>query len=51
VDGAAVGPARHALDLLAEIAAPVTSAMDAAHRRRHCSYSDPIRSGVEEVRV
>lgn len=51
VDGAAVGPARHAPDLLAKIAAPVTAAMVAAHRRRRRSCSDSIRSGVEKVRV
>jgi len=47
VDGAAVGPSRHAPHLLAEVAAPVPAAMVAAHRRRRrCSCSDSIRSGV-----
>lgn len=50
VDGAAVGPARHAPHLLAEVAAAVPAAMVAAHRRRRRSCSDSIRSGGE-VRV
>lgn len=39
VDGAAVGPARHAPYLLAEVAAGVPTAMVAAHRRRRVRFN------------
>jgi hypothetical protein len=51
VDGAAVGPSRHAPHLLAEVAGPVTAAaMVAAHRsrsRRWFSSFDSLRPGGE----